>query len=135
MIAKHCFASLECNFQHKTHETKLMSNESRYVHPEDVKAQHNAAGCCCGGGGMQTQLRQQREVSRRRSATTADASKGRHNSAADVRERKRVGGGREGEGVEVTGRTGRGDAVSRPQHGMAGNLRAEVAVGLFGGGE
>lgn len=33
----------------------------------------------------------------------------------------------------VTGRTGRGDAASRPQHGMVGNLRAEVAVG--GGGE
>lgn len=34
-------------------------------------------------------------------------------------------GGRGG----VTGRTGRGDAASRPQHGMVGNVRAEVAVG------
>lgn len=33
------------------------------------------------------------------------------------------GGGVGGRGV--TGRTGRGDAASRPQHGMVGNLRAD----------
>lgn len=42
-----------------------------------------------------------------------------------------VDGGGVGRGV--TGRTGRGDAASRPQHGMVGNLRADWRGGGYEG--